>query len=247
MVIDLSETQDIIVENEESRPEPAEWFPWLESSRSHTAFVQNLPQALSYVAELETGSHAILFYDNLAAAAEYICAFVEEGIRRRQSTSFLGLLPERYEALFDQVGIKTAMLENCGYLHHPSIKELTIEDGGQLGKKRQLNLETLLRTNMESECQGTRFILLNEYPLHGTSFRGLMDFERWLNTGTASTVLCCYDARQVFEETYYNLFTELLRTHGHCLFQGIAMPTGTITGERSITNVKMKADVMSPV
>jgi hypothetical protein len=143
------------------------------------------------------------------------------------------------------------MLETCGYLHHPSIKELTSKDGQQVEKKRQVNLETLLRTNMESECQGTRFILLNEYPLHGTSFRGLMDFERWLNTGTAATVLCCYDARQVFEETYYNLFTELLKAHGHCVFQGIAMPTSTITGDRSTSYAAPKSmrttDAMSPV
>jgi hypothetical protein len=213
--------------------------------------VQKLPQALSYVAELESGSHAILFYDNLVAAAEYLCAFIEEGIRRRQSTSFLGLTHKRYEALFDQVGISTNMLENCGYLHHPSIEEISGENERPVGKKTEINYETLLRTNMESECQGTRFILLNEYPLQTTSFRELMDFERWLNKRASATVLCCYDARQVFEETYYNLFAELLKTHGHCVFQGLAMPTATITRDRSFKYATTKSmeltDVVSPI
>lgn len=251
MVIDLSESQRAIVENKESRSELAalESLPLLEPNTDHSAFIQKLPQALSYVAELESGSHAILFYDNLVAAAEYLCAFVEEGIHRRETTSFIGLTPERYKALFDQVGLSTNMLENCGYLVHPSIEEVYGDNGASAGKKTQINYETLLRTNIECECQGTRFILLNEYPLQSTSFRELMDFERWLNKRSSTTVLCCYDAKQVLEETYYNLFTELLKTHGHCIFQGFAMPTATITNDRSFKHAKRVElnDELSPL
>jgi hypothetical protein len=186
------------------------------------------------VAELESGAHAILFYDNLVAAAEYLCAFVEEGMRRQQATSFLGLSTERYETLFDQVGINTAILENCGYLRHVPTQESPINEEPRFKARTRLSLETLLKTDIESNCQGTRFILLNEHPLNDIAFRDLMEFERWLNTLKPATVLCCYDARQVLDETYYNLFTELLKAHGHCLFQGIAMPTNTITGDRPI-------------
>ena len=211
-------------------------MPLVETNRRHAAFVQRLPQALSYVAELESGAHAILFYDNLAAAAEYLCAFVEEGIRRQQATSFVGLSTERYETLFDQVGINVAMLENSGYLRHVPMEGSPKKEQLQLERKTQVNLEAILRTDMESNCQVTRFILLNEHPLADTSFRDLMQFERWLSTVTPATVLCCYDARQVLDETFYNLFPELLKAHGHCLFQGIAMPTHTITGDRLNTS-----------
>jgi len=212
----------------------------LESDRTHAAFVQRLPQALSYVSELEAGAHAVLFYDNLAAAAEYICAFIEEGTRRQQTTVFLGLSKERYETLFEQVGIDTAMLETCGYLRHISNQDSCSREQIQILKRRHMNLEALLRNDLESNCQGARFILLNEYPLSDNTFRDLMKFERWLNTLGPSTVLCCYDARQVLDEAYYNLFPELLKAHGHCLFQGIAMPTHTITGDKTIACSEQK-------
>ena len=202
-----------------------------QTGRSHAAFVQRLPQALSYVTELESGAHAILFYDNLVAAAEYLCAFIEAGIHRQQTTSFLGLSTERYETLFDQVGINTAMLENCGYLRHLSINQSTSNERGS-EKNGQLNIETLLGRDIESNYQGTRVILLNEDPLSDVTFRELMEFERQLNAPNPAIVLCCYDARQVLDEAYYNLFTELLGTHGHCLFQGIAMPTNMISRDK---------------
>jgi hypothetical protein len=184
---------------------------------------------------LESGAHAILFYDNLAAAAEYLCAFIEEGTRRKQATVILGLSTERYETLFDQVGIRAATLENSGYLRHIPMEESPRKEQPHLERKTETSLEALLRRDMETNCQVTRFILLNEHPLADISFRDLMQFERWLSTVTPATVLCCYDARQVLDETFYDLFTELLKAHGHCLFQGIAMPTNTITGDRPNT------------
>ena len=240
-----------MVKNGESRLEldVLESLPLLESDPNHSALIQKFPQALSYVAELESGSHAILLYDNLVAASEYLCAFIEEGIHRRQTTSFIGLSPERYKTLFDQVGINTNMLENCGYLHRPSIEEVYGNNERSAGKKTQVNYETLLRTNIECESQGTRFILLNEYPLQTTPFRELMDFERWLSKRSSATVLCCYDASEVLEETYYNLFTELLKTHGHCIFQGFAMPTATLTSDRSLKHAKQLelSDELTPL
>jgi len=235
LVIDLSEDLRAMEENGESHShsDQSSSLPLLEAGRHH-AFIQRLPQALSYVAELESGAHAILFYDNLVAAAEYLCAFIEQGMRRQQVTNFLGLSTERYQALFDQVGINTATLENSGYLRHVPTRESLRKEIIRF-EKNEMGTEDILGEDMESNCQGTRFILLNEYPLNGVSFRDLMELERWLNTLSPATVLCCYDARQVLDEAYYNLFPELLKTHGHSIFQGIAMPTNTITGNGSIT------------
>ena len=234
MVTNLSENQRTIVENGESvsQPNGSKTLPLFETNRRHVAFVQRLPQALSYVAELESGAHAILFYDNLVAAAEYLCVFIEEGTRQQQATIFVGLSTERYETLFDQVGISVAMLETSGYLRHIPTGGLPKKDQLQLESQTRVSLEALLRRDLESNLQTTRFILLNEHPLANTSFRDLMQFERWLSTVNPATVLCCYDAREVLDEAFYNLFPELLKAHGHCLFQGIAMPTNTITGDR---------------
>ena len=250
LVTNLSENHRTIVENGESCSQlnVSKPFPLVETNRTHAAFVQRLPQALSYVAELESGAHAILFYDNLAAAAEYLCAFIEEGTRRQQATIFVGLSKERYETLFDQVGINVAILENSGYLRHITMQETPKKEQLQLERKTQMNFESLLRRDLESDCQLIRFILLNEHPLADTSFRDLMQFERWLSTVTPATVLCCYEARQVLDETFYDLFTELLKAHGHCLFQGIAMPTNTITGTKfNASSVSKPLKLTNPI
>jgi len=253
LVTNLSEKHDTIIDDLEPRPQLHESkpLPLVEINRTHTAFVQKLPQALSYVTELDAGAHAILFYDNLVAAGEYLCAFIEEGIRRQQTTVFLGLSTERYVTLFDQIGVNVATLENCGYLRHLSTRENPLREESRLEEKQQLNLEVLLRSDIESNCQGARFILLNEYPLCDVSFRELMGFERWLNTRGSSTALCCYNARQVLDQTYYNLFIELLKAHGHCLFQGIALPTNMITGNYSTSYTESKSmkrtDAIAPI
>ncbi|HUK28910.1 MAG TPA: hypothetical protein VLV31_10835, partial [Candidatus Acidoferrales bacterium] len=60
----MSEDKRVIVGNGEIQLETkgCNSFSLLESDHGYRAFVQRLPQALSYVSELESGAHAILFY-----------------------------------------------------------------------------------------------------------------------------------------------------------------------------------------
>lgn len=163
------------------------------------AFVERLPLALSYAASLEPGDHAILFYDNLVVAAEYFCAYIEEGINRQEATCFIGLSRERYEKLFDQVGVKVSPLENCGYLRHFPIQEFCIEGTRPSKNKAHRNIEDLINTSIESECRGMRFIVLNGSFLDDNSFQAVIEFERWLNTlsSYAMSTICCYDEKSL--------------------------------------------------
>lgn len=199
---------------------------------NEVAFVERLPLALSYAATLDGGDHAILFYDNLVVAAEYFCAYIEEGIKRQEATCFIGLPRGCYERLFQQVGVKVAQLENCGYLRHFSTQDFYMERERPDKKKARCNIESLLRTNMESDCSGIRFIRIQEPHMEENgSFQDLIELERWLNTLSSHpmSTICAYEARMVlFDEAPSSLFTELLKAHGHCLFQGIAMPTSTL-------------------
>ena len=204
------------------------------TASNEVTFVERLPQALSYAANLGRGDHAILFYDNLVVAAEYFCAYIDEGINRQEATCFMGLPRGRYEKLFEQVGVKVAQLENCGYLSHFSIQDFYMEKERLNKNKALLNVENLLRYNMESNCKGIRFIHIQEPPIeYNASFQDLIGFEQWLRTlyHYPVSMICAYDAGMMSDEAAPpNLFTDLLRAHGHCFFQGMAMPTSTLLG-----------------
>ncbi len=98
-----------------------------EPQKERVTFVERLPQALSYAANLDRGDHAILIYDNLVVAAEYFSAYIEEGINRQESTCFVAPSRLRYEQLLDHAGVEVASLENNGYLRYFAIQDFCME------------------------------------------------------------------------------------------------------------------------
>ena len=197
------------------------------------AFIERLPFALTYAARLEPQDRAVLFYDNLVVAAEYFCAFIEEGIRQRQATCFTGLEPTRYRRLFEQVGIRTAELENCGYLRNLSTETLYTEAERINRDGTDSNSDDPLRTGLDDKPKGIRFVHIQKPPSQQTSsLQELLEDERKAHRlySVPTTSICCYDAKFVFEDAPSEFFKELLKAHDHCLFQGIAMPTSRLLG-----------------
>ena len=193
------------------------------------AFVQRLPLALSYAANLEPQDHAVLFYDNLVVAAEYFCAFIEEGIKRHEVTCFTGLEPTRYRRLFEQVGISVAELETCGYLRNISSDNFQKEIDKLNGNER--NSDDPFRIGLDDDPKGIRFIhVQNPHVQQKNSPEALLENERPMHRlfSFPTTSICCYEADLVLEEAPSEFFNELLKTHNHCLFQGMAMPTSRL-------------------
>jgi hypothetical protein len=203
----------------------------LVACKTGTAVVDRLPHGLAYVANLEHGDHAALFYDNLVVAAEYFCAYVEEGICRNETTCFIGSSRALYETLFEQVGIKAASLENCGYLTYRPLQDFHLESEQSGSSKLLRSIQDCLSTSLKAGSSGMRFVILTGSLSGHLSGLDLLEFER--SIGTCSpyplSILCCYDARRVLEAES-KLFTELVKAHGHCVFQGMAMPTSTLVG-----------------
>ena len=197
---------------------------------SKAAFVERLPFTLTYAANLEPRDRAILFYDNLVVAAEYFCAFIEEGIRRQEATYFTGLEPRRYQKLFEQVGIRVAELENCGYLRNLTTDistELHQFNGSVFDRKS----DDPLLTDLEANPRGVRFVhIQGRRGPQNTSAQELMEKERKAHklSSFPTTSICCYDAKLVLEDAPSECFKELLKTHDHCVFQGIAMQTSRL-------------------
>ena len=204
-----------------------------EPYKERVTFVERLPQALSYAANLDRGDHAILIYDNLVVAAEYFTAYIEEGINRQESTCFVAPSRLRYEQLLDHAGLEVASLENNGYLRYFSFQDFCMEAARPSKEMALPNIEKLVKTSKEKECRGMRFILLSESAEpDGSSPQSVIEFERWLNSLSSypMSTLCCYDARRTLNGSRADLFMELIKAHRHCLFQGIAMPTSMLVG-----------------
>jgi len=209
--------------------EPLSYFPML----CEAAFVERLPFALTYTANLEPNDHAVLFYDNLVVAAEYLCAFIEEGIRRQEVTCFTGLEPTRYRTLFEQVGIRVAELETCGYLRNLSTDDFYHEMEQLNDNAPERNCDKLLRVGPDVSPGGIRFIHVQESRSKENNLvKALMERERRTHklASFPTTSICCYDAKPVLEEASSDCFKELLKAHNHCFFQGIAMPTSRLLG-----------------
>jgi hypothetical protein len=195
---------------------------------SRGAFVERLPLTLTYAANLAPQDTAVLFYDNLVVAAEYFCAFIEEGIRRHEATWLTGLEPLRYHRLFEQVGIRVEELENCGYLRNLSTDSLL--DTTEQISPNGAGGDDPLSTGLEDEPIGIRFVHIQS-PLgqQKSSLEDLMETERRVHrlSSFPTTSICCYDARLVLDMRS-DFFNDLLEAHDHCLFQGLAMPTSKL-------------------
>jgi hypothetical protein len=193
--------------------------------------VERLPFALHYVTNLQPRDHAVLFYDNLVAAAEYFCAFIEEGIRRQEVTCITGLEPRKYRALFEQVGIRVEELENGGYLRHLSASEFYDGPEQPIWNHSGGHIDAPLRCDLFPGRN--RFI-----HIHGPRCQRddmsqeIMENERRYHRSDALPMIsiCCYDAKLVLEDAPTDVFTELLKGHNHCFFQGIAMQTSMLIG-----------------
>jgi len=191
----------------------------------HGAMIERLPLALTYAANLESQDSAVLFYDNLVVAAEYFCAFIEEGIRRHEVTYLTGLEPTRYRTMFDQVGIKVEELENCGYLRNLSADSFLLE--AEHTEKSQRD-DDPLRTGLEDELAGIRFLHIQNPPQENWH-EHMKELERKVHRFSSfpTTSICCYEARALLDMTSTS-FRDLLEAHDHCLFQGSAMPTSRL-------------------
>ena len=199
-----------------------------------SAFVERLPYTLTYAANLEPGNHALLFYDSLVVAAEYFCAFIEEGMKREEPTYFTGLEPTRYRKLFEQVGIRVAQLENCGYLRNLSTQDFQTERFYQDRKPR--NIDNPFQTSIDEGPHAVRFIHIHSIPqLLNSTLQELIEEERRTHKPDtySATSICCYDSRATLEDTPHDFLKELLKEHDHCLFQGVAMPTSRLLSLRT--------------
>jgi hypothetical protein len=194
------------------------------------AFVERLPLALTYAANLEPQDSAVLFYDNLVVAAEYFCAFIEEGIRRHEVTCLTGLEPLRYHRLFEQVGIRVEELENSGYLRNLSANDLLNATEPFNTNVSRGARDDPLSTGLDDEPTGIRFLhVQSPRGQQKNSLEDVMETERRAHrlSSFPTTSICCYDARLVLD-TPSNFFKNLLEAHDHCLFQGLAMPTSKL-------------------
>jgi hypothetical protein len=204
------------------------------SVKLKSSFVESPPHSLSYVSAFERGDHIVLFYDNLVVAAEYISAFIDAAVEREQPTCFVGLSRTRYETILDQVGLRVNELENAEYLKHIPISDFYHHDLTFSRDRMLESIEKFLTIARTSGSKGVRFIIMNSSSDLRMSVAEIIERERALENlrQYPMCVMCCFPSRMtIVEEPKRYFFLELLKSHNHCLFQGVGVPTRDLIGK----------------
>jgi hypothetical protein len=215
------------------------------SVKLKSSFVEAPPHSLGYVSAFERGDHTLLFYDNLVVAAEYISAFIDSAVEREEPTCFVGLSRTQYETILEQVGIKVNELENADYLKHMPISDFHHHDLTFSRDRMLESIEKFLTIARTSGSKGIRFIIMTSSSDLRISVAEIIERERTLENlrQYPMCVMCCFPSRMaIVEEPKRYFFLELLKSHNHCLFQGVGIPTRDLIGKfASIPTLKAEA------
>jgi len=222
-----------------------DWSQAPGSLKLESSFVEAPPHSLRYASALKRGDHLVLFYDNLVVAAEYISAFVDAAVEREEPTCFVGLSRRQYESMLDQVGIKVGELENGGYLRHMSIGDFYPQHQTFSRDTMLENIEKFLTIAATSGSKAVRFIIMNSPSDLRMSVSTIIERERALENlqQYPMCVMCCFPGRMaIVDEPKPYFFLELLKSHNHCLLQGVGISTQDLIGKfASVPSLRTEA------
>ena len=176
---------------------------YVAGTRVSRTFVLQSPFALSYAEDLNAGHHAVLFYDNLVVAGEYLRSYIEEAIVRHQPTCFVGFSHKYYETLFEQVGLDARELERYGYLKHWPIEDFSMKLGLLSNDELLQNVEAFLATMHQCKSKEARFIIFSSSLQERRSPEHFIEFEASLARlrQYPLSVRCCYDSQPLLRES----------------------------------------------
>ena len=181
------------------------------------------PEVLDYVSSLEPSSHAVLFYDSKEVAAQIFAAYIDGGIERGEAIYFIGPSREHYRNLLDLAGVRVTSLERGGQLKFISIQDFYLEMG-HLSYTRVLQTIQLLLS--DDGFKGARLISLTDALLQNVSPQDLAHYERKVGETFPFPIsaICSYDAQKTIDQVGHDFLIDLLKMHGHNIFQGLAAP-----------------------
>jgi hypothetical protein len=181
-----------------------------------------------YVRRLSLGDHAVLFYDDINTLARVFAAYFNGGVEANEATLFVG--PSQiYDKLLQTPSIEKSSLTRPGQVAQVEIEDFYL-DRGQVNTKRALELAAnLIENRRRSGFVGLRILDITGMLTKYLDRAGILEYERSVGTrfNIPLSAICAYDSQEWLKEEQLEDLTQVLKCHGHGIFQGIAFPTSS--------------------
>jgi len=180
-------------------------------------------KVLDYVNKLSTGDHVVLFYEEPEYEREVLFTFLREGLRRGEEAVYIT----------DIASVSTISNAMKCFGIDPScvtIIDLAIREGAQrsgtlLGFELEWSPKGIIefwKRWLQSKKKKARVAVNLGLNTREPAFQLALEkaFGRMFHM--PMTMVCAYSSKKVAEKNG-QLFTGLLKTHGHAIFPGIAL------------------------
>jgi len=179
-----------------------------------------------YVRRLSLGEHAVLFYDDTKTLAKVFTAYFNGGVETNEATIFVG--PSQiYDKLFQTPSIERRSKTRPGHVARVELGDFFL-DRGQMNTKGALqSITNLIDDRGRSGFLGLRILGLTGMLTEHVERADILEFERIMGTRfrMSFSAICAYNTHEWLNDEQLELLTQLLKCHGHGVFQGIAFPT----------------------
>ena len=175
-----------------------------------------------YVRRLSLGDHAALFYDDTNTLARVFAAYFNGGVEANEATLFVG--PSQ---IYDKL-LQTPSIEKSSITKPGQVAQVEIEDFWQVNTKRALELAAnLIENRRRSGFRGLRILDITGMLAKYLDRAGILEYERSVGTRFSIPLsgICAYDSKEWLNDEQLEHLTQVLKCHGHGIFQGIAFPT----------------------
>jgi len=147
---------------------------------------------------------------------------------------FRGIIPQAIRNDIGPSWYQSQELENVDYLKHMPFSDFHHHDLTFSRDRMLESIEKFLTVSRMSGSRGVRFIIMNSSSDLRMSVAEIIERERALENlrQYPMCVMCCFPSRMaIVEEPKPYFFLELLKSHNHCLFQGVGVSTRDLIGK----------------
>jgi len=180
-------------------------------------------RVLDYVNKLSTGDHVVLFYEDPEYEREVLFTFLKEGLRRGEEAVYITNIASA-STVSDAMkcfGIDPSRV----LIFDKAAREEAQRSGTVFGLKFEWGPEGIMKLWkqwLQSKEKKVRVAISTSPKIFEPSFLLATEKAYGCTLHMPMTLICAYHSKEVAEKNG-QLFTGLLKTHGHVIFPGIAL------------------------
>ena len=187
------------------------------------------PRVLDYVKNLQSGSHAIFYYDSERELIQVFSSYLEGALVRGEAVHLIVPNRDAYENFLRNAGVAdVGAFERDRRLGSVLISDACV-DGGRLSSAKAIqSAARLTEEDRELGFRGTRTITPDseQYYLAYGSESDLLRYERGLGQtfSLPLSAVCAYNASKLVGLGLQELLVNLFEPHGQVIGKGLALP-----------------------